>query len=359
MKQLEKTWKLTRGEQAFFRAISRKLACEGKPLVLWGWKRDKVVGRVRYPESRTVYFSADFGLRNDELFIRRAYFFLESRAIRDQISALHDQVGGSRNLGGYPMKVRSFGDLRHPGYRRLRIEIGRSTGYDLRTVARRLLGKPRLKIDPPKLVSESHDYDLRCLTPFAVYCGSGLSAESGLPFLGAIHEVFSVDDPKRGELIFGDRDPLPGKLVRDVGSAFREFGDFTTQAIKARPSDSHRVLADLYRRGAVVQILTDNVDDILMKVGIPYTQTRLSIFPDRFPVTFGSKVRSLLVIGVSVDRREVVKQARRKGLSIVAINPVFGVAPHSRNMDYLQKGDIFFRGKAGEILPKIIAASGF
>jgi hypothetical protein len=77
------------------------------------------------------------------------------------------------------------------------------------------------------------------------------------------------------------------------------------------------------------------------------------------PVEFDPEAKALLVVGVAVDRRDVIKQARRKGLKIIAINPVFGVAPHSRNMDYLCKGDIFFRREAGKALPKIISASGF
>ena len=134
-------------------------------------------------------------------------------------------------------------------------------------------------------------------------------------------------------------------------------GEF--DAIKAQPSDSHKIIAGLYQKGIVRQVFTDNMDDILEKVNVPYTRTRQGIFPYRYPVEFDSDARSLLVIGVAVDRRDVIKQARARGLKIIAINPVYGVAPHSRNMDYLSHGDIFFREKACEALPKIIEASGF
>ena len=92
---------------------------------------------------------------------------------------------------------------------------------------------------------------------------------------------------------------------------------------------------------------------------MPYVRTRLSIFPDRFPAHFNQDVNSLLVVGVAVDRRDVIKQARAAGLKIIAINPVFEVAPHSRNMDYLKGGDIFYQRTAQEALPKIVSASGF
>jgi NAD-dependent SIR2 family protein deacetylase len=353
------SWGLTADEAAFFRRISKQKKEEGRPPVLWGWKRDKVVDGVRHPESRTVYFSADLGLREDRLLIKRAYFFLETRAKEEDIVLLQHQVGKSRELDGFALRVRSWSDALHRGYRRLRLEIGSPTPYDRTTISRRLRGKPRLRINPPKLISQTRNYDLAHLSPFAVYCGSGLSAESGLPFLGKIHEVFAVDDQKRGELIFGNADPLPGKLVRNVAKTFRDFCGFTVAAIRARPSDSHQTLETLYQQGIITQVFTDNVDDILLKVGLPSTQTRLSIFPDRFPATFDRRSSSLFVIGVSVDRREVVKQARKKGLAIIAINPVLGVAPHSRNMDYLTRGDRFFRGEAREVLPKIIQESGF
>lgn len=360
MKRQKQSWKLTKSERAFFKEFSERKAREGVPQVLWGWKRDKVVDGVRFPESRTVYFSADLGLeRSSELVIKRAYFFLENRAERNEIAALWDEVGESRTIDGYKMRVAFRKDRGESGYARLRIEIGEPTLHDTKTVARRLRGKPRLRIDPPRLIPEFHDYDLRGFAPFALYCGSGLSAESGLPFLALIHTVFEVDDPKKGELIFGSRDRLLVRVVRDVEGAFRKFSDFTVQAIKARPSSSHRILQRLHQERIVRQAFTDNVDDILQKVGIPYTQTRLSIFPDRFPATFDPRARSLLVIGISVDRRDVVRQARRRGLSIVVVNPVLGVAPHSRNVDYMRRGDIFFRGEAREVLPKIVSASGF
>ncbi len=101
------------------------------------------------------------------------------------------------------------------------------------------------------------------------------------------------------------------------------------------------------------------MDNILDKVNVAYTKTRQGIFPDRYTVKFDENVKALLIVGVAVDRRDVIKQARAAGLKIISINPVFGVAPHSRNMDYLTRGDLFFRERACEALPKIISASRF
>lgn len=348
------SWKLKADELRFYRSVVKSRFEKGKPFVLWGWKRDKVVGGRRYPESRTVYFSADFGVKGDLIFIKRAYFFLETRAKESEIFQISAKIGKSRNLRGYKLKVQEWQDVKYKGYRRLRMEIGEPSEYDRSTVERRLRGKPRLRIELPRVIAKTEDYDVGKYAPLALYCGSGLSSESGLPLLGTIHEIFEVDNLKRGELIFGARDQLPGRVVGDLQGQFKKFCQFSIDSIRARPSSSHLLLADLYRKGIVKQVFSDNVDDILKKVGVPFTQTRLSIFPDRFAVKFDPKVRALMVIGIAVDRRDVIKQARRKGLKIISINPLYGVAPYSRNMDYLCSGDIFYKGKAKDVLPKII-----
>ncbi|MCK4588326.1 hypothetical protein KAT60_00730 [Candidatus Woesebacteria bacterium] len=354
------SWFLELNERDFFLEMARKRRDEGKPQVLWGWKRDKVIDRVRYPESRTVYFSADLDL-NDEgiLFIKRAYFFLDTRAKTNEIESLKNKIGKDKKIGPYDIQITSWQKNRHPGYSRLRLEAGRATEYDKKTVTRRLKGKPRLSIDPPRLVPETQDYDISKYAPFALCAGSGLSAESGLPLLGEIHNIFEVDNVETEKLIFGAEDDLPERIVDDAKGEFKKFCQFTVDAIKAKPSKTHHTLAGLYKKGIIRQIFTDNMDDLLKKINVPYTQTRLSIFPDRYPVKFDPEIKTLLVLGVAVDRRDVIKQARHKGLKIVAVNPVFGVAPHSRNMDYLRKGDIFFREEASQALPKVISASGF
>lgn len=353
------SWVLTPKEQKFFLEIAKKRKLEKRPQVLWGWKRDRVFEKVRYPESRTVYFSADFGLENNSLFIKRAYFFLDTRAKKKEIAVLKKSVGKRKEIGGYEISLSSWEEKKCPGYWRFRIEIGLQTDYDKATVARRLKGKPRMSIDLPKLVPECKGYDISKFAPFVVNVGSGLSSESGLPLLGEIHNLFEVDDRESGMLTFGADDSLPKRITTNPAAEFNNFCQFSVDAIKAKPSASHFLIKDLFDKGLIKQIFTDNMDDLLEKTGLPYTESRLSIFPDRYPAKFDKRTKSLLVIGVAVDRRDIIKQARKAGLKIIAINPVFGVAPHSRNMDYFRRGDIFFREKAKEVLPKIISASGF
>jgi hypothetical protein len=346
-------------EIGFFDDFKEKRRREGRPQVLWGWKRDLVIDGKRHPESRTVYFSADLGRVGNNIIIDRAYFFLDTRADGREIENLRGQVGDARNLDGHPMSIRNWEERRYPGYGRLRMEVGTATEYDKRTIKRRLKGKPRLSIAEPKLVEPFSTHDISEFAPLVLCVGSGLSAESGLPLLGAIHGLFEVDNIQTGELVFGEKDGLPSRLVRDVNGEFDRFCKFTVEAVKAKPSESHWLLADLYKKEIIRQVFTDNMDDLMAKVGLPYTETRLSIFPDRFPAEFDPEAKALLVIGVAVDRRDVIKQARYEGLKIISVNPVFGVAPHSRNMDYLREGDIFFKEEANVALPKIISSSGF
>ena len=342
-------WILSQEEACHFNQLRQRFQEAGQPMVLWGWKRDRVTGGRRYPESRTVYFSADLKEVVGKIQIERAFFFLETRAREEDINILRGQIGES-DVVTYPR-------LGYEGYARMRMALGEPTDYDWSSVRRRLKGKPRITIAAPRLLPLSLDYDISSFAPFAFCAGSGLSAESGLPLLGSIHSLFEVDNMETGELIFGANDTLPKRIISDPEGEFRKFCQFTIDAIKAIPSDSHRIIAKLYEQGVIRGVFTDNMDDILGKLNVPYTKTRLSIFPDRFPVEFDPEVKSLLVVGVAVDRRDVIKQARKAGLKIIAINPVDEVAPHSRNMDYLS--DIFFRQTAAEALPRIIAASGF
>lgn len=341
-------WVLSQDEITAFNRVKQQSLEESKPMVLWGWKRDKIMNGVRQPESRTVYFSADLQEQHRVVSIERAFFFLDTRAKSQEIDVLKKRINDNYHL------VLKSDD---PNW--LRMAFGEPTDYDLATVDRRLKGKPRISIDPPRLVPESDNYDLSSLAPFDLCVGSGLSAESGLPLLGTIHDLFEVDNRATGELVFGAADNLPQRIASNPEAEFTKFCQFTIDAIKAQPSDSHRAIADLYQKGIIKEVFTDNMDDILDKVGVPYTKTRLSIFPDRYPAKFNPEAKALLVVGVAVDRRDVIKQARRAGLKIISINPVLGVAPHSRNMDYLYDGDIFFKQTAHEALPKIVAVSGF
>ena len=62
----------------------------------------------------------------------------------------------------------------------------------------------------------------------------------------------------------------------------------------------------------------------------------------------------LWVVGVSADRRRIIAQARKlvengRKKTIVVINPLERVSPRSKNVDYLQEGDVFVQKKFSEV----------
>lgn len=71
-------WSLSFDQTKHFNRLREQSLRKETPMVLWGWKRDKVIDNIRYPESRTVYFSADLALDSEHrLTIDRSFFFLE------------------------------------------------------------------------------------------------------------------------------------------------------------------------------------------------------------------------------------------------------------------------------------------
>ena len=65
-------WLLSDDEIKHFYRFKEHSLNSGKPMVLWGWKRDKVKDGRRHPESRTVYFSADLADGEGGINIARA-----------------------------------------------------------------------------------------------------------------------------------------------------------------------------------------------------------------------------------------------------------------------------------------------
>src|SRR3989344_4995643 len=151
-------WLLGEAQALFFRKVDDRNRQEGRPDVLWGWKRDRVEGGKRYPESRTVYFSADLELeRNSFLVIKRAYFYLDSKAKRSEIESVYRKLSSS-SLGKVSVEVSKLSS--YTGYSRLVVRAGSGTKYDLENIRRRLKGRPRINIPGPNIVSESSSYNL-------------------------------------------------------------------------------------------------------------------------------------------------------------------------------------------------------
>ncbi len=181
--------------------------------------------------------------------------------------------------------------------------------------------------------------------PADIYVGSGLSYEAGLPTLCDMHLAFGVDNAACTAFAVGEEDPLPAKLANALPGAIGAFCSVHVGALTASPTRAMRAIAELKRRGWIRKIFTDNVDNMLNKVDVPFARTRGSgVFNEVHPAHFESD--RLIVIGVAADRRSIVKQARARGVEVIVVNPCEKVAPMVRHLDYIRPTDLFFRESA-------------
>lgn len=313
--------------------------------VLWGWKRDSG------PEQRTIVFGASLSLdvnTPEVIRLKDWFFFYRSRSQAQEISQIFNLLASDKVT-----KEIGHAVVRKCGRTKLDIvELSGGPGLiPTWPLIKRLLNRrPRRSIPtgafpPPTATS----LNLRNIGPIAAYVGSGLSYESGIPTLAAVHETFGVDRIDDDSFTFGTKDPIPRQLAESVTDTFSRFTQFHLLSAVANPSWSHRQLAALYGRGLVTRILTDNVDNLLAKLDVPFTRTRgIGIFNDKFPVQFDRNEKTLLVIGVAADRRLIIRQARQQGLKIVVVNPEEPVSPRSQSLSYLQRRDRWYRNTAHE-----------
>lgn len=322
--------------------------------IIWGWKRDSEAPRL----SRLVYFSAKHVAHSMGTRLVNPFFFYAHWGSRDALAPLIDQLppeGASGLLGDTTsVEVREVA----PETVLLRIISGRPAGEDLDRLGKLASRQPDHPPPTPPRVASHNVFDLRRhgVTRFDLLAGSGLSYESGLPMLKEVHDLFWVDDGDAG-FCLGAKDQLPRLLLGDVEGMFRRFAGWHVQAARARPSRAHECLSLLRRAGLLGRVFTDNIDRLFAAAGIADTvQVRGSgIVNEDFPADFHPESDGLLVVGVSADRRGIIRQARRRGLQLVVINPYVPVSPGARNLDYLRDGDIYFRLTAGEALPRIVA----
>lgn len=313
--------------------LERELA-RGNPRLIWGWKRD--VGNA----SRAVYFGGELEAEQGDVVLRRWYLFYRHRADAPSIDRIAAQLNGAEELKPH---VRSLGVKQKPeGQLDLRLELGAPDAADMDRVRRLQLRKPRRHIaevvmPPPLPLSRAAN-----LLPADVYVGSGLSYEAGLPTLCDMHLAFGVDNEACTQFAVGEEDMLPARLISDLAATIGSFCAVHVGALKAPPTPAMHAIADLKAAGLIGKVFTDNVDNMLAKVGVPFERTRGSgVFNEVYPAEFAS--RRLIVIGVAADRRSLVKQARAQGLEIITVNPCEKVAPMVRHLDYIRPADAFFQ----------------
>jgi len=93
-----------------------------------------------------------------------------------------------------------------------------------------------------------------------VFTGAGISTESGIPDFrspGGIWERFDPED-------FTYR-----KFVKDAKARQRQWRLFRQLIITAEPNPAHYAIAELYRLGKLDCVITQNVDNLHQRAGMP------------------------------------------------------------------------------------------
>ena len=142
-------------------------------------------------------------------------------------------------------------------------------------------------------------------------------------------------------------------LSEDPAHTIRNFCKLAVLALSAKPSRAQRTIAKLVRAGEIKQVLSDNVDNMLTKVGVPFHRTRGSgVFNEKFPVKF--QTNTLLVVGVAADRRQIISQARKAGLKIIVVDPCGKVSHGVQHLNYMKKEDLFYRWTADKFFRELV-----
>ena len=302
--------------------------------VLWGWKRD--VGA----QKRMVYFSGE--LQADAAGVYLARYFLGYWTVTHASSADHIATCLRKTRLPRSELTRACSGELH----RIQYLAGWPTTSDLRNFRRLKLRRPRkqiLRVNP----TPASVVNARSLFPADLYVGSGLSYEAGLPTLCDMHEIFGVDSADSATFAVGESDSLPFKLMDEGSDRIRRFCTVHIGALTAEVTPAMRAIARFWELGYIRRIFTDNVDNMLTKVGVPFERVRgTGVFNERYPASFGSN--TLIVVGVAADRRQIIKQARSAGCKIVTVNPISKVSPNVTHLDYVAPGDLFLKMTAFE-----------
>jgi NAD-dependent deacetylase len=225
-------------------------------------------------------------------------------------------------------------------------------------------------------------------TPCTVLTGAGISAESGVPTFrgaGGLWRSFRAEDLA-----------TPAAFVRDPALVWEWYDWRRQQVAEVRPNRAHEALAAFQRRAAGFTLITQNVDGLHDAAGsteaikvhgdiwdlrctrctftVRDTRTPLPELPPRCGC--GALLRPGVVwFGEAVPRAAWIsaeKAARASGVFLVVgtsalVYPAAGLIDIARsagasiievNVDETQYSDVVeisLRGKAGDILPGLLA----
>ncbi|MEU4118956.1 hypothetical protein AB0F71_31240 [Kitasatospora sp. NPDC028055] len=344
-----------------------------------GWTEDDN-GRRRVVHYR-LHYNVDRSRPTDRLVMDELYLYVSWLAPADEIAAHRDDLekwladgrwkptGDTWRRGDLLATITEF-DI-HPqderadrdtpaGFRSIDVLI-QSTDYQLARASRNLpwdvlAGGMRVKEERG---TPEYAADLSGILdhlPFVVEAGCGTSIEAGVPPLHWLHEVYRVTARTGDELTQGyaftmtpTRDILVKEVLTDTVRKIDDMVSMFRRLLKAEPTEAHRTLKTLYDAGhAVGPVATHNFDRLFARAGM--TEAFMRRYDEKTPpMDYPAEARSLLVIGLHADRREVQKRARERGLKVFFLDTE-GVTERGVHKEYLiegaRQGDVVVRSEA-------------
>ena len=164
---------------------------------------------------------------------------------------------------------------------------------------------------------------LKKLMPFQLELGAGISINCGISPLHTLHGIYYVSDLLTKKFKFGIEDKLVCDILSNPESFYSQASLILKQAILAEPSELYRLFKKWQDEGKVVgKTITNNFDGLTSVAGLKELYIRKFSEKDLFPkINFSKDAKSLLVVGVHADRRNVQKSARKSGLNIIYLDP--------------------------------------
>ncbi|MEM8646955.1 MAG: hypothetical protein AAGF86_11485, partial [Pseudomonadota bacterium] len=289
---------------------------------------------------------------NNQLLLTRYFFHYRARLAASEGAALLTSLSSAAERFEALGNQTRLTQKRSNGHITAELSFGNAEASDLDRVSRLKLRRPRKLIPVPQLPEPAEHILAGELFPADLYVGSGISYEAGLPTLCDMHDIFGVDCHDQGGFMTGAKDWLPRALADEGLERVRKFCLVHSMALTAEATPAMKALAAGVRSGAIGKVFTDNVDNLLSKTGVTFERVRGSgVFNERYPATFTAP--NLIVIGVAADRRQIVRQARAAGKTIIIVNPCAKVSPNVTHLDYVRPTDPFFRCTAAEFFERV------
>ena len=292
---------------------------------------------------RTVHFKHSFKVVDEYLIMDASYLYLSVRLENIEYDKYINKIREALNKNKYVLKddIYTKEDLKikieefehHPkekmipGYKTVDITIYSNGVNDLEANYEQVWNlqvkgiREKDKRGNPKYIKDVNE--LREYLPAQIELGCGPSIEAGINPLYHLHEIYKVQRHSDSRFYFAEDDDLVLQVIEKDCDKYMEFSEIIRNCLNASPTKFHYAVKKMYEKGLFVGTLFNNNFDHLSSVlGIDEKTLRVYRIDDYFPkVDFDERAKSLICIGSHADRRFIQKQARKKGLKIIYVDP--------------------------------------